>query len=82
MRRAGKSVNLDMLCQFLQLNLDENMQPIFDANEIKNSYNYKLFAKTKIFKEISLVNDNFGKYPVIKLSLTDTKSKTYENFNN
>ena len=69
MRRAGKSVNLNMLQWFFQLNLDANNNPITGADELKECENYKLFAggvqkymeetwdppKTQIMEETAIV---------------------------
>ena len=43
MRRAGKSLNLDMLDRFLVINLDSDKKTILNEEELKKCRNYKLF---------------------------------------
>jgi len=63
-RRFGKSMNLDMLEQFLDISKDSR----------------KLFENLKISKYPELMDDHLNKYPVIKLDLKDIGGLTSKKF--
>lgn len=90
-RRWRKTINLDMMKTFLQIQVDEQGNPIVP---LESTPNYRLFANGEIIhddgrveklqKPFLIANDrrwlNFhiGRYPVIFLSLKDTMGENFE----
>ncbi|GFT77511.1 AAA-ATPase_like domain-containing protein [Nephila pilipes] len=75
-RRFGKSINMDMMKTFLEIEVDENgIQKTLDTRK-----NYKLFTESNlqisIYKEF--IQDHLGKYPVISLSFKDVNGANYD----
>ena len=73
-RRWGKSVNLEMLRDFLCVS-----KTISSANiDILENPNRKLFEGTQIFENTNLVNNHFGQYPVMYFDFNRVEIKTEE----
>jgi len=67
-RKYGKSTNLTMLKYFLEIQVDSLGKPISKANSetpITDTSNYELFRNLKISSETRIMNQHFGKYPVL-----------------
>eukprot|EP01041_Mallomonas_annulata_P010295 gene10295-21488_t len=74
-RRWGKSLNMDMLRQFLSIETDVQSGLIIPHNTTNN---YKIFNNTKL--QITFNNKcmrHHGKWPVIFLNLKDCKKNDY-----
>ena len=61
-RRFGKSVTLDMLKCFLEINYKDPLDTSFQQN---------LFKDLEIFKDKDFCSKHMGKYPIITLSFKD-----------
>lgn len=70
--RFGKTIILDMIHRFLELNFNADGEPELDATKTEN---YKLFRENYlricVFKKF--FNRTFGKYPVIRLDYKHLK---------
>ena len=92
-RRWGKSLNLEMLQKFLEIQVNEN-GTIIDDNERRESLNYKLFAggtvnikgltdknitikPSKLIEKIPTAINIQGHYPVIFLDLKNCKGCSF-----
>ncbi|XP_027842137.2 uncharacterized protein LOC114123390 [Aphis gossypii] len=67
-RKYGKSTNLTMLKYFLEIQVDSLGNPISKADSetpITDTSNYELFRNLKINRETKIMNQHFGKYPVL-----------------
>uniref|UniRef100_A0A2S2N7P5 AAA-ATPase-like domain-containing protein n=1 Tax=Schizaphis graminum TaxID=13262 RepID=A0A2S2N7P5_SCHGA len=67
-RKYGKSTNLTMLKYFLEIQVDSLGKPITKAKSGKpiiDTSNYELFKTLKISKEAKIMNEHFGKHPVM-----------------
>lgn len=67
-RKYGKSTNLTMLKYFLEIQVDSLGKPITKANSetpITDTSNYELFRNLKISRETKIMDQHFGKYPVL-----------------
>jgi hypothetical protein len=62
----GKSVNMDMVKCFIEIQVDENTEAPVPRGSEKS--NYKLFGGLEVMKDMDFVNNFFGKYPVMKLN--------------
>lgn len=73
----GKSVNLDMVKRFLEIEVDENGEP----KNVNKTSNYDLFVKNNlhITKSKSFFNKHFGKYPTMYIDYSGLCGTT--NFN-
>lgn len=62
-RRSGRTTNLLMLKNFLEISVDENG----NVEQENKTFNYKLFKDNhlNIFEHGELVQKHFGKYPVV-----------------
>ena len=91
-RRCGKSINLDMIKTFLEIEVDENGIPL-EANKIKNAKlffgNKKALKPLKISTEkITIIeecekiqhlpSDYQGKFPVVYIDFKATKGENYQ----
>ncbi|KAE9543921.1 hypothetical protein AGLY_001899 [Aphis glycines] len=71
-RKYGKSTNLTMLKYFLEIQVDSLGNPISKADSetpITDTSNYELFRNLKISRETKIMNQHFGKYPVLYAKL-------------
>lgn len=75
-RRFGKSVNLQMIKLFTEIELDENCLP----KHYTNTSAYQIFKDKKIFENISFVEQHMCKYVVVHVDLVYNKS--VNNFTN
>ncbi|MEL6152954.1 MAG: AAA family ATPase, partial [Bacteroidota bacterium] len=88
-RRWGKSLNMNMLGRFLAIEVDQDGEPIPQAQ----SLNRKLFlggeveikpgkkkqlAPLKITQYDEIIEDYQGQFPVISLGLKDVKADSYD----
>lgn len=85
-RRWGKSINLDMIKTFFEIEVDENGNTL----NKKNRENYKIFFENEKFQfqilnsEIIFKQEKYspkelqGEYPVILIDFKATKGKSYE----
>ena len=75
-RRFGKTMNADMIAQFLKIEVDRDGQRITKSTReepVRDTNNYKLFSEKipklgrclKIAGESDLMDHHLGKYPVI-----------------
>ncbi|XP_054282686.1 uncharacterized protein LOC128999925 [Macrosteles quadrilineatus] len=84
-RRWGKTVNLEMLKTFFEIESDENAKPLpeekrkntifFNGGELKISNDVKVLEPLKISK-IETAMEKMGKHPVIYLNLSQVKGKS------
>jgi len=87
-RRWGKSLNMNMLQKFFEIEVDEKGIALSEENKI----NHKLFIGgevdlgikgNKILKPLKISNEKYsmdqqGQFPVILLNLKDVKGSSYE----
>lgn len=79
-RLFGKTVNIDMLKKFLRLNLNPDGSPMKNGNKHQTP-NYKIFCNNlQIFENKTFVNEHFGEYIVISLSMKDILIHDYDIF--
>ncbi|KAK0076013.1 hypothetical protein PV325_006018, partial [Microctonus aethiopoides] len=85
--RFGKTLNMDMVRRFVEIELDEDGKPIeLDVDEDKRclkeiqprSKNFKLFQGKNISKEKEIVFEHFGKYPTLYVSFSSVQKSDYE----
>ncbi|KAK0072670.1 hypothetical protein PV325_011002, partial [Microctonus aethiopoides] len=85
--RFGKSLNMDMIRRFVQIELDNEGKPIVlnvDKDKLclkedqPASENFKLFRGKKIFEDKEFMYQHFGKYPTINVDFSIVQG---ENFN-
>ncbi|MCC8398661.1 MAG: AAA family ATPase, partial [Rickettsia endosymbiont of Labidopullus appendiculatus] len=91
-RRWGKSLNMNMLQKFFEIEVDENGIPLSSEQKINN----KLFTggtvdlgfdETKELKSLKIAGNassmkRQGKFPVILLNLKDVKGSSYQEIEN
>ncbi|KAK0096688.1 hypothetical protein PV326_004733 [Microctonus aethiopoides] len=84
--RFGKSLNMDMMRRFVEIEVDKEGSPIeLDVDEDNRclkevqptSRNFKMFQRKNIFKEKEIMFEHFGKYPTIYV---DFSEMTGDNF--
>ncbi|KAK0163775.1 hypothetical protein PV328_002471 [Microctonus aethiopoides] len=84
--RFGKSLNMNMMRRFVEIEVDKEGSPIeLDVDEDNRclkevqptSRNFKMFQGKNIFKEKEIMFEHFGKYPTIYV---DFSEMTGENF--
>lgn len=66
--KFGKSTNLTMLKYFFELQVDSFGNPLTKAKTgepVTDTSNYHLFKGLKIIKEAEIMEEHFGKYPVL-----------------
>ncbi|WP_425360435.1 MULTISPECIES: AAA family ATPase [unclassified Candidatus Tisiphia] len=87
-RRWGKSLNMNMLQKFFEIEVDEGGKPLPEEDRVNN----KLFTggtvdlgfdETKELKSLKIVSDassmkRQGQFPVILLNLKDVKGSSYQ----
>lgn len=83
-RRWGKTINMDMLKTFLELEVDEHGKELLWEQKRNNS----IFAEGKwqngkkvllnIWQEQDIVEQYFGKYPVISVTFKDVRGSSYD----
>ncbi|KAK0073483.1 hypothetical protein PV326_013363 [Microctonus aethiopoides] len=85
--RFGKSLNMDMVKRFVEIECDEKGNPIelkIDeaARRLKKkqpqSKNYELFKGKKIFREKEIMYKHFGKYPTICADFGGVQGSNFE----
>ncbi|KAK0085517.1 hypothetical protein PV325_004994 [Microctonus aethiopoides] len=85
--RFGKSLNMDMVKRFVEIERDEKGNPIelkIDeaARRLKKkqpqSKNYELFKGKKIFREKEIMYKHFGKYPTICADFGGVQGSNFE----
>ncbi|KAK0080266.1 hypothetical protein PV325_000185, partial [Microctonus aethiopoides] len=85
--RFGKTLNMDMVRRFVEIELDKDGKPIvLDVEENKRclkeiqprSKNFKLFRGKNISKEKEIVFEHFGKYPTIYVDFSSVRGSDYE----
>ncbi|KAK0071894.1 hypothetical protein PV326_000692, partial [Microctonus aethiopoides] len=85
--RFGKTLNMDMVRRFVEIELDEDGKPIeLDVDEDKRclkeiqprSKNFKLFQGKNISKEKEIVFEHFGKYPTLYVDFSSVQESDYE----
>ena len=81
-RRFGKSSNMNMIKEFLQMKVDDSGNQIKD---LENNGNYQIFNQEinnkglKIMEQRDFVHDHFANHPVIFVNFKDTgKGSTIE----
>ncbi|KAG8251990.1 hypothetical protein J6590_068716 [Homalodisca vitripennis] len=89
-RKWGKTLNLDMLRRFLEIELDKNGDPLpedkrvntalFKGGKLKLGRRSKTVGPLKISRWDEEVMSHLGKHPVIHLSLKDVKGRNYVQF--
>ena len=85
-RRFGKSSNMDMIKNFLQMKVDDSGKQIRD---LPNNENYKIFneeinnKRLKIMDDVDFVLDHFANHPVIFVNFKGTQyGETFESVEN
>ncbi|KAK0072363.1 hypothetical protein PV325_011466 [Microctonus aethiopoides] len=85
--RFGKSLNMDMVRRFVEIEINEKGDPIelkIDeaARRLKKkqpqSKNYKLFQGKKISREKEIMYEHFGKYPTIYVDFARVKGSNFK----
>ncbi|KAK0071740.1 hypothetical protein PV326_000913, partial [Microctonus aethiopoides] len=85
--RFGKSLNMDMVRRFVEIEIDEKGNPIklnIDENarclteDQPQSKNYKLFHGKKISREKEIMYEHFGKYPTIYVDFSEVQGSNFE----
>lgn len=90
-RRWGKSLNMNMLKRFLEIEVDAQGNPLPVAQRLNNilflggeidlglaSGRKKILKPLKIATYRDLIEERQGKYPVILLNLKDVKGSSYQ----
>ncbi|KAK0176082.1 hypothetical protein PV328_000251 [Microctonus aethiopoides] len=86
--RFGKSLNMDMVKRFVEIEHDKHGNPIelnIDkaARRLKKeqpqSKNYELFKGKKISREKKVMYEHFGKYPTIEIDFGEVQGSNFEN---
>ncbi|WP_341758558.1 AAA family ATPase [Candidatus Tisiphia endosymbiont of Ditula angustiorana] len=90
-RRWGKSLNMDMLCKFLEIEEDKRGKPLAQEKRV----NHKLFiggeidlgvasGKKRLLKPLQItqysdiISDYQGQFPVISINFKDVKGSSYQ----
>ncbi|KAK0088133.1 hypothetical protein PV326_004937 [Microctonus aethiopoides] len=85
--RFGKTLNMDMVRRFVEIELDKDGKPIvLDVDEDKcclkeiqpRSKNFKLFQGKNISKEKEIIFKHFGKYPTIYVNFAGVQGSDFE----
>ncbi|KAK0176220.1 hypothetical protein PV328_000376 [Microctonus aethiopoides] len=85
--RFGKSLNMDMVRRFVEIEIDEKGDPIkLNIDEAARclkeeqiqSKNYKLFQGKKISREKEIMYEHFGKYPTIFVDFSEVQGSNFE----
>ncbi|KAK0175928.1 hypothetical protein PV328_000117 [Microctonus aethiopoides] len=85
--RFGKSLNMDMVKRFFEIEVDAKGEPIkLDVDEKTGcltqnqpqSNNFKMFQGKKISHEKEIMNKHFGKYPTIHVDFGAVKGNNFE----
>lgn len=88
-RKWGKTVNLNMLKRFFEIELDKRGNPLPEEKKVNSVLfkggKLKDNRKTKTLKPLKIsgwddVMNHMGKHPVIYVSLKDVKGKNYNQF--
>ena len=85
-RRWGKSINMNMLKTFLEIQVDKNGNEVENTNKklfvggevIVDDGDSKLLKPLKIAQHLEIIKKHQGKYPVILLSLKGIEQDNYE----
>ncbi|KAK0073119.1 hypothetical protein PV326_013761 [Microctonus aethiopoides] len=84
--RFGKSLNMDMVKRFVEIEVDdhgERIELMYDEEnrcleeEQPNSNNHKLFQGKKIFLEKEIMYKHFGRYPTIHVDFSDVQGNDF-----
>ncbi|KAK0093308.1 hypothetical protein PV326_013865 [Microctonus aethiopoides] len=84
--RFGKSLNMDMVKRFVEIEVDdhgERIELMYDEKnrcleeEQPNSNNYKLFQGKKISLEKEIMYKHFGRYPTIHVDFSDVQGNDF-----
>ncbi|XP_065206950.1 uncharacterized protein LOC135836205 [Planococcus citri] len=71
-RAFGKTVNLDMIQCFFELEVNAQGEPVtiynYVTDPVTDTPNFNLFQGTKILSQVNFMNEHFGKHPVIRLN--------------
>ncbi|KAK0177881.1 hypothetical protein PV328_001885 [Microctonus aethiopoides] len=85
-RTFGKSLNMDMIRRFVQIELDnEGKRIVLNVDKDKHclkeeqpaSENFKLFRGKKIFEDKEFMYQHFGKYPTINVDFKTVQGKNF-----
>ncbi|KAK0175957.1 hypothetical protein PV328_000145 [Microctonus aethiopoides] len=85
--RFGKSLNMDMVKRFVEIEVDDDGEPIelmYDEKnrclkeEQPNSNNYKLFQGKKISLEKEIMYKHFGRYPTIHVDFSGVQGNDFK----
>ncbi|KAK0169019.1 hypothetical protein PV327_002768 [Microctonus hyperodae] len=82
----GKTLNMDMVRRFIEIEVDDNGEPIeLKRNETtkiledkqENSKNFKYFKGKKIFIDKQFMSKHFGQYPTIFVDFRNVHGDTF-----
>ncbi|KAK0073181.1 hypothetical protein PV326_013680, partial [Microctonus aethiopoides] len=85
--RFGKSLNMDMMRRFVEIEVDAEGYPIKLEVDKKNrclkevqptSRNFKMFQGKNISKEKKVMFEHFGEYPTIYVDFSEMTGDTFE----
>jgi hypothetical protein len=90
-RRWGKSLNMNMLQKFFEIEVDERGKPLPEEDRVNNKLfiggevdlglatgRKKLLKKLKIAQYSDIISEYQGQFPVILLNLKDVKGGSYQ----
>ncbi|WP_250311572.1 AAA family ATPase [Rickettsia endosymbiont of Oedothorax gibbosus] len=90
-RRWGKSLNMNMLQKFFEIEVDERGMPLPEEDRVNNKLfiggevdlglvtgRKKLLKKLKIAQHTDVISEHQGQFPVILLNLKDVKGSSYQ----
>ncbi|WP_375331408.1 AAA family ATPase [Candidatus Tisiphia endosymbiont of Oplodontha viridula] len=89
-RRWGKSLNMDMLCKFLEIEVDERGKPLAQEKRVNNklfiggeidlgvaSGKKRLLKPLQITQYSDIISDYQGQFPVIYINFKEVKGSDY-----
>ncbi|WP_341794075.1 MULTISPECIES: AAA family ATPase [unclassified Rickettsia] len=92
-RRWGKSLNMNMLQKFFEIEIDEKGTVLSEGNKVNHklfiggeidlafaSGRKKILQKLKIAEYEDIITDYQGQFPVVLLNLKDVKGSSYREF--
>ncbi|WP_221179568.1 AAA family ATPase, partial [Candidatus Cardinium hertigii] len=90
-RRWGKSLNMDMLRKFFEIEVDQTGNPLAETDRVNQKLflggaidlklatgRKKILQKLKIAAYTDIINEYQGQFPVILLNLKDVKGSSYQ----
>ncbi|OZG31799.1 AAA family ATPase [Rickettsia endosymbiont of Culicoides newsteadi] len=94
-RRWGKSLNMNMLHKFFEIEVDERGKPLPEEDRVNSKLfiggevdlglvtgRKKLLKKLKIAQHSDVISEHQGQFPVISINFKDVKGSNYQEIEN